>query len=237
MLQDVFDAQRALNEKTIGFDPCKIEDEETRLKWFRNYLTAWDQELKELLGTVDPSVVIKLAEVRAPDQNNLKIEVVDMLHFLISMIQVLGYNKIQPPSFRSPIPRDLKALFVREQVDNQIPNAEHLDPMMISRLVAYHGLKTVVMTGYVLDHVQWKWWAKQSNQWEIVYGCIYGDLFPLWVCLALSVGMDAEDVRELYMKKNKLNFARQEGGYKDGTYEKVDEAGSEDNEKLFEQES
>ena len=41
-------------------------------------------------------------------------------------------------------------------------------------------------------------------------------------------GLTAEDVVDLYFKKNKLNHDRQDGGYKDGTYDKYKD-GVEDN--------
>ena len=41
-------------------------------------------------------------------------------------------------------------------------------------------------------------------------------------------GIDADDVINLYLKKNQLNHKRQNEGYKDGNYEKVVD-GVEDN--------
>ncbi len=63
------------------------------------------------------------------------------------------------------------------------------------------------------DSVPWKWWAKyqkydqQNARIEIV------DLFHFLISLAQVAGLSAKDVRDLYMKKNQLNFARQESGY------------------------
>ena len=63
------------------------------------------------------------------------------------------------------------------------------------------------------DSVPWKWWAKyqkfdeQNAKVEVV------DLFHFLVSLAQVLGMTAEDVYEAYVKKNKVNFQRQESGY------------------------
>jgi dimeric dUTPase (all-alpha-NTP-PPase superfamily) len=63
------------------------------------------------------------------------------------------------------------------------------------------------------DSVPWKWWAKYQKfdrhnvQVEIV------DMFHFLVSLAQVAGLSAADVHELYMKKNRVNFQRQEGGY------------------------
>lgn len=63
------------------------------------------------------------------------------------------------------------------------------------------------------DSVPWKWWAryqrfdKQNARVEVI------DLFHFLVSLALVLGMSAEDVYRLYVKKNQLNIERQESGY------------------------
>lgn len=68
-------------------------------------------------------------------------------------------------------------------------------------------------TAELIDSVPWKWWAryqeydKQNARVEIV------DMFHFLISLAQVVGMSAEDVHDIYMQKNKLNFERQESGY------------------------
>jgi dimeric dUTPase (all-alpha-NTP-PPase superfamily) len=39
------------------------------------------------------------------------------------------------------------------------------------------------------------------------------DLFHFLISLAQELGMSAEDVFNAYVKKNEVNFKRQEGGY------------------------
>jgi dimeric dUTPase (all-alpha-NTP-PPase superfamily) len=63
------------------------------------------------------------------------------------------------------------------------------------------------------DSVPWKWWAKyqkfdeQNARVEVV------DLFHFLISLAQVLGMDADDVFRAYVRKNEVNFARQESGY------------------------
>ncbi len=63
------------------------------------------------------------------------------------------------------------------------------------------------------DSVPWKWWARyqqfdiQNARVEII------DLFHFLISAAQVLGMDAEAVFDLYMKKNRVNFQRQESGY------------------------
>lgn len=63
------------------------------------------------------------------------------------------------------------------------------------------------------DSVPWKWWAKyqkfdeQNARVEVV------DLFHFLISLAQVLGMSADDVFNAYIRKNEVNFKRQETGY------------------------
>ena len=65
----------------------------------------------------------------------------------------------------------------------------------------------------LVDSVPWKWWAKyqkfdeQNARVEVV------DLFHFLISAAQVLGMDADDVYQAYLKKNAVNFKRQESGY------------------------
>jgi len=63
------------------------------------------------------------------------------------------------------------------------------------------------------DSVPWKWWARyqkldaQNARVEVV------DLFHFLISLAQVLGMSADDVFAAYVKKNEVNFQRQDTGY------------------------
>lgn len=63
------------------------------------------------------------------------------------------------------------------------------------------------------DSVPWKWWAKyqkfdeQNARVEVV------DLFHFLISMAQVLGMSADDVFQAYVRKNEVNFKRQETGY------------------------
>ena len=69
------------------------------------------------------------------------------------------------------------------------------------------------------DSVPWKWWAKyqefdlQNARVEVV------DLFHFLISLAQTLGMSADDVFDAYVKKNKVNYERQESGYQEKNHE------------------
>ena len=62
------------------------------------------------------------------------------------------------------------------------------------------------------EELFWKWWSKdkldmQNIKIEIV------DQLHFWLSLAITAGMDAEKVFDIYMQKNKVNIERQNAGY------------------------
>ena len=65
----------------------------------------------------------------------------------------------------------------------------------------------------LIDSVPWKWWAKyqkfdtQNAKVEVV------DLFHFLISMAQVLGMSANDVFDAYVKKNEVNFKRQDSGY------------------------
>lgn len=84
-LEEIFAMQFELN-KRIGVDTSKM-DEAEKIKWVLNYSRAMQQENAELIDSVPWKWWAKYQKF---DEQNARVEVVDMLHFLVSMAQVLG---------------------------------------------------------------------------------------------------------------------------------------------------
>ncbi len=82
-----------------------------------------------------------------------------------------------------------------------------------------------------IDSLNWKWWKKDNDDWDNVKIELV-DMLHFWVSMCTVAGLTAEDVINLYFKKNKLNHKRQEEGYKDGSYDKY-KNGVEDNRELL----
>lgn len=65
----------------------------------------------------------------------------------------------------------------------------------------------------LIDCVPWKWWAKYQKfdldnaRVEVI------DLFHFLISLAQTLGLSAEDVFNIYLKKNEVNHKRQDSGY------------------------
>jgi dimeric dUTPase (all-alpha-NTP-PPase superfamily) len=74
------------------------------------------------------------------------------------------------------------------------------------------------------EELLWKWWSKdhldmQNIRVEIV------DQLHFWISLALTAGMDAESVFNVYMQKNAINHARQDSGYSKASKTEADNQG------------
>ena len=84
-----------------------------------------------------------------------------------------------------------------------------------------------------IDSLSWKWWKKTDDDWDNIKIELV-DMLHFWVSMCTVAGLDAQEVVDLYFKKNKLNHDRQDQGYKEGTYQKVID-GVEDNRHLLNQ--
>jgi len=86
-LRELFRLQRALNER-IGVRTEQMTEED-KTKWVLNYCRAMSQEIAELTDSVPWKWWAKYQKF---DQQNARVEVVDLFHFLISLAQVLGMS-------------------------------------------------------------------------------------------------------------------------------------------------
>ena len=85
--RELWRMQKALNER-IGVQTEGMSDEE-KAKWILNYCRAMSQEIAELTDSVPWKWWAKYQKF---DQQNARVEVVDLFHFLISLAQVLGMS-------------------------------------------------------------------------------------------------------------------------------------------------
>ena len=86
-MDEIFDLQEKLNSR-IGVNMNELNDDD-RVKWILNYIRAMQQELAELTDSVPWKWWAKYQEF---DQQNARVEIVDLFHFLISLAQVMGMS-------------------------------------------------------------------------------------------------------------------------------------------------
>ena len=109
----------------------------------------------------------------------------------------------------------LRALFDMQKALNQRigVETESMDEAQKTQWVLNYARAMGQELAELTDSVPWKWWAKyqtfdeQNARVEVV------DLFHFLISLAQVLGMSADDVYAAYVKKNEVNFQRQESGY------------------------
>ena len=88
-LAEIFALQKELN-KRIGVDTDAIQGKpEEQTKWILNYSRAIQQETAELIDSVPWKWWAKYQKL---DLENARVEVVDLMHFVVSAAQVLGMD-------------------------------------------------------------------------------------------------------------------------------------------------
>src|SRR5579863_8867028 len=85
--EELFRMQQALNER-IGVRTTGMSEEE-QTKWLLNYTRAMSQEVAELTDSVPWKWWAKYQKF---DEQNVRVEIVHLFHFLISLAQVAGMS-------------------------------------------------------------------------------------------------------------------------------------------------
>ncbi len=83
--EEIFRLQAILN-KRIGVNLDDLAEEE-KAKWVLNYTRAMSQEMAELIDSVPWKWWAKYQKF---DEQNARVEVIDLFHFLVSIAQTLG---------------------------------------------------------------------------------------------------------------------------------------------------
>jgi dimeric dUTPase (all-alpha-NTP-PPase superfamily) len=127
---------------------------------------------------------------------------------------------------------DLEAIFEKQIELNKRINPDLYkqikeDPELRRKWFLNFDLALKQESAEAIDSLNWKWWKTDEEDWDNVKVELV-DMLHFWVSMCTIAGMDAKEVMDLYAKKNKLNFKRQDEGYKEGTYDKYKD-GKEDN--------
>jgi dimeric dUTPase (all-alpha-NTP-PPase superfamily) len=192
-MQEIFDLQRRLNVytlKNIGLDFEEIlSDSEQKPVWIENYRKALSAELAELVREV---------EENGFETHNGKVEIVDMLHFLVSLSHLVD---VQPS----------EVAFAHSSA-----NGATFADCVVKCFLALDELQ---------NSVKWKWWAKGGGFKE---DKARGAVLHLWSCFGDACGlfqMGFDQLKSFYVAKNKVNFQRQDQHYNEDTKTEADNQG------------
>lgn len=181
IMQEIFTLQWQLNVHTlrnIGLDYEKtIKDPEEKLIWIENYRKALSAELAELTREVHQFGM---------ETQNGKVEIVDMLHFLVSLSHIVVLDPSEIPPF---------------------------DTHASGKSFESSAIRTFLALDDLQNSLKWKWWArgggfKPDKAKEAVMN--------LWRCFTefcSLFGLDFHTMKRIYIAKNEVNFKRQEQNY------------------------
>jgi len=189
-MREIFSLQWELNIRTLANSGKDFEstmnDPEQKLIWIENYRKALSAELAELIREV--------ADHGIGTQNG-KVEIVDIIHFLVSLSQIVGVGPVDLPSFGAA------------------ENGASFDTCAI---------RTFLATDELQNSLKWKWWAKGGGfKPEMARSAILN----LWAALASTCavfGLGFQELRKIYIAKNRINFERQRQNYNEDTKTEAD---------------
>ena len=148
------------------------------------------------------------------DVQNVKVEIVDLLHFGLSLM-ILQQKGIQFDEQNNINVEEFDKLYSEMRSEYLIIREESLE--IYSDLISVQELFTKISIFSISD--------------EKVD--LFGIVFTLFLrSLCFYVNWSFLDLYEAYWKKNELNILRIQNGYMEGKYKKVDENGEEDNRRL-----
>lgn len=213
-----------------------------------NFHLAYQAELIELLESID----WKHWKVtnKQPDLNNILIELVDIMHFVLSMLLTKFNNSVNYPI------DDIKTFIYTELVHNMnlIHKKEyHFNELIKSYIDAVENKHSIdyvnkmfinIIQFRLMDGIMISQHPTYEEIEHVCHGIIHGFLllvasvFGYFYYVTAQSDRDNiqvptfDDIIKLYILKNVLNKFRQDHGYKEGTYVK-EWFGKEDNEYLF----
>jgi dimeric dUTPase (all-alpha-NTP-PPase superfamily) len=189
-MREIFRLQWELNIQTLanaGKDfESTIHDPEQRLLWIENYRKALSAELAELIREVRDYGI---------GTQNGKVEIIDILHFLVSLSQIVGIGPEDLPSFDAS------------------RNGASFESCAIKAFLAIDELQ---------NSLKWKWWAKGGG---FKPEKARNALLDIWESLALTCAvfdLCFADLKKIYVDKNRINFERQRQNYNEDTKTETD---------------
>jgi dimeric dUTPase (all-alpha-NTP-PPase superfamily) len=187
-MKDVFDLQWKLNTytlKNIGQDyAAAVSDADLKVVWLENYRKALSAELAELVREVHEYGM---------GSNNGKIEVVDMLHFLLSLSHIVTIDPAE--------------------VSLGPGNGTSFTDCVVSTFLALDKLQ---------NSAKWKWWAKGGGYKEHQARAAVLELWKCFAQMCALFDMDFPTVKRIYIAKNEVNFKRQDTNYNEETKTEAD---------------
>jgi len=189
-MREIFSLQMELNIRTLanaGRDfESTMNDPEQLPIWIENYRKALSAELAELIREV--------REHGLGTQNG-KVEIVDMLHFLVSLSQIVGVE-----------PENIAFLIASG-------NGTSFETCAIMAFLGIDELQ---------NSLKWKWWAKGGGFKPDRAKNAILDLWKALACVCAVFNLGFPELKRIYVAKNRINFERQRQNYNEDTKTEAD---------------
>ncbi len=184
-MREIFSLQWELNVHTLanaGMDfENTMNDPDKRVVWIENYRKALSAELAELIREVRDHGL---------STQNGKVEIVDILHFLVSLSQIVGVDPEPLPPF------------------SVSANGDSFEACAIDAFLSIDKLQS---------SLKWKWWAKGGGFKPEVARSAILDLWAVLFRICAVFGLDFQELKKIYIAKNRINFERQRKNYNEDT--------------------
>lgn len=106
----------------------------------------------------------------------------------------------------------LERIFTLQQsFQNDLIEKRHLQGISCEEWIQKQTLAMISELAELLDEVNFKWWKNPQPINEDALKEELVDVLHFFVSMCLSAGMDAKELYQRYMDKNKENILRQEG--------------------------
>ena len=103
-----------------------------------------------------------------------------------------------------------KIFELQEKFDTDLINRRNIPEIPWNVWIQKEVLAIVSELGELLDEVSFKWWKEETVNPEAVKEELV-DILHFFVSMCIKAGMSSEDLYQAYIKKNRENFARQDG--------------------------
>jgi len=181
-MQTIYDLQMNLNNRILqekfGYTVQDM-NEEQRKQWVLNFCRATNHEFWELEESV-------LKE----DEHNTVVEIVDLVHFLVSIGQVLDLKLDMRFNFYY---HDGSKTFWLKNITETIHDCQKY----LNDIEECFG---------------WRWWGTKTNDFIKASKIFYNLLWNFSILISY-LGVDEQQLFEVYCQKNKINHERQDNGY------------------------
>lgn len=109
---------------------------------------------------------------------------------------------------------------LQDMLDTEIVEKRKLHGIPKQEWIQKEILAIISELSEILDEVNFKWWKNPKPLDESALKEEMVDVLHFFVSMCIKAGMSAQELYEIYMEKNKENFARQRGlskkkGYSD----------------------